>query len=87
MNKLKVKPVEVPWTIGVSHEFIGFSGNEETVNLRIACQYSPRVREEIIYNLEKKYGENIPNELYNSAGSVTIEVKFEPIYFFANMLK
>lgn len=85
MNKLK--PVKVPWTISVSDEFIGFFGNEETVNLRIACQYSPRVREEIIYSLEKKYDENIPDELYNSAGSTIIEVKFKPIYFFGQHIK
>lgn len=87
MNKLIVKPVEVPWMISVSDEFIGFSGNEETVNLRIACQYSPKIREGIISGIGKKYGKNIPDELYNSAGSAIIEVKFKPIYFFSQWVK
>ena len=83
MNKMKVVPVKVPWIIRPSHGFAGFAGYEaKEVKVQALCGYNAVYFEKVIAELERQYGEAIPDEAYNKAGSVMIEIKFTPIYLF-----
>ena|GEM_PF-5283172 len=83
MNKMKVVPVRVPWMISPSHDFAGFAGYEaKEVKVQALCGYNAVYFEKVIAELEQQYGEAIPDEEYNKAGSVMIEIKFTPIYLF-----
>ncbi len=83
MKKIKLQSIEVPWQISPSHEFIDFSGTEGDVKIKLLVQFSSKIRENILDNLEKKYGDNIPDELWNKAGYAIIEIKFSVVYFFS----
>jgi hypothetical protein len=89
MNKMKVVPVQVPWMISPSHDFAGFVGHEsEAVRIQMMCGYNARRYEQAISKLELQYGGDIPDEEFNKAGSVIIEVTFTPVFLFniyANM--
>lgn len=87
MKKMKTQPIQVPWMISASSEFVEFVGNEEEVKINVFCHYSPRVCEEVVLNLEKYYGENVPDEIYNMAGYATVEIKFTELYFFSQYAK
>ncbi|MBY0086415.1 hypothetical protein HP567_024850 [Brevibacillus sp. M2.1A] len=83
MIKMKVVPVKVPWMISPSHDFASFIGYENReVSVQVMCGYNTKHYDKVIANLELKYGGDIPDEEYNKAGSVIIEIKFTPICLF-----
>ncbi|MGG4455516.1 hypothetical protein [Brevibacillus porteri] len=83
MAKMKVTPVKVPWMISPSHDFASFHGYEDQeVKVQVMCGYNNKHYDKVISKLQKQYGDDIPDEEYNKAGSVIIEIKFKPICLF-----
>ncbi|WP_374017322.1 hypothetical protein ABU162_24655 [Paenibacillus thiaminolyticus] len=83
MSKMKIMPVKVPWMISPSHDFSNFIGNEDReVRVQVMCGYNKKHYDNVISKLHQQYGSEIPDEEYNKAGSVIIEIKFMPICLF-----
>ena len=83
MSKMKIMPVKVPWMISPSHDFAKFIGYEDReVRVQVMCGYNKNYYDKVISKLEQQYGGAIPDEEYNKAGSVIIEINFKPICLF-----
>lgn len=83
MTKLKVVPVLIPWMISPSFDFFSFVGDDEgNVSVKVICNFNQKIRNEKILMLRQQYGENIPDEEYNKAGSSMIRINFYPRYLF-----
>ncbi|WP_438447653.1 hypothetical protein [Gorillibacterium sp. sgz5001074] len=79
MVKSKVIPVKVPWMISPSFDFSSFVGDDEgDVSVRVICNFNEKTYDEEISKLQKQYGEDIPDDEYNKAGSSMIEINFTP---------
>ena len=81
MKKMKLIPVKVPWCISPSYEIEEFRGGLNEVSVEVACTRSNRETEKIINELNKKYNNNIPDELWNMSSHLVVELQFEPVFF------
>ncbi|WCM60079.1 hypothetical protein [Paenibacillus polymyxa] len=85
MEKQILYPVEVPWQISPSHDFIEFIGEESEVKIKFLINYNAKTREREINHLCKQYGdeEKIPDEIWNRIGHAIIEINFAQVHFFS----
>ncbi|MGF9908609.1 hypothetical protein [Brevibacillus porteri] len=83
MSQMKVVPVEVPWMISPSQDFVGFTGYEEReVSVEVMCGYNKKRCDEVMTMLHEQYGDDIPDDEYNKAGNLIIKITFQPICLF-----
>lgn len=86
MDKMKLIPVKVPWRINASCETEKYSGNESNVNILLYGECSQRKKENTIIELNKQYNNIIPDEIWNNIGNIIIDIKFECVSCFCEVI-
>lgn len=80
---MRIIPEKVPWMISPSHNIQQFKGNTSYLSVSLFCQKDKSYISRTISQLKLVYDGNIPEEILNSIGYINIEIKFEPVYYFA----